>query len=176
MSPPLDTLITQHDDVEAAAYRELVAAAPTALAQGLGLQIREIAGTTLLIASGIPSPIFNRAIGVGNRQVVSDADLDAISTAYRQAGVTQWWLHISPSTSNNDLAARLNARGFVLAERRSWAKVVRDNTPPKPVDTPAQIRLLQAGKENALAETICISFEMPVTMAPWFASLAKRPN
>lgn len=54
--------------------------------------------------------------------------------------------------------------------------MIRDNSPPAPVQTEAIISPVAPGEENALAETICAAFDMPAAMAPWFASLAKRPQ
>jgi GNAT superfamily N-acetyltransferase len=176
MNGQLDALIKQHDVVEATAYRDMFAAAPPAMTQALGLQIREVAGATLMIASGIPSPVFNRVIGLGNNGVVDDTMLATIVASYRDAGVNDWWLHVSPTTHNAQLANALQAHGFVLAERRAWAKMIRDNAPPVPVATEAEIGLIAAGEENALAEAICAAFEIPQAMAPWFAALAARPQ
>lgn len=176
MTQQLDALIYRHDAVEAAAYRDLFAAAPADMAQALGLQIRNIAGAMLMIAPGLPTPMFNRVIGLSNTAKVTAAELEAIITAFHDAGVNKWWLHVSPTTHNDRLAEMLTAQGFVVAERRAWAKMIRDNSPPAPVPSEAEIGLLAAGEESALAEAICDAFEMPLTLAPWFAALATRPQ
>jgi len=176
MTQQRDALIYQHDAVEAAAYRELFAAAPAAMAQALGLQIREIAGATCLLAPGIPTPIFNRVIGLGNETVADAAVIEEILSVYREAGVADWWLHVSPGSHSAQLSELLTARGFAQAERQAWAKMLRDNSPPAAVATEAQVALLATGEEDALADAICAAFEMPPAMAPWFAALATRPN
>lgn len=74
------------DAIEAAAFKDLYAAAPEPLARALGLRVAEIAGATLLLAPGIPQPVFNRAIGLGVHASVTQPDLDALIAAFRAAG------------------------------------------------------------------------------------------
>lgn len=176
MDQPLDELINLHDAVEAAAYQDMFAAAPAAMARSLGLQVREIAGATLLIAAGMPTPMFNRVIGLGNQGMVDDNVLDTIMAIYREAGVNDWWLHVSPTTANVTLATQLAERGFGQAGRKSWAKMFRVNSPPVPVPSKAEIKLVASGEDSALAETVCAVFDMPDALAPWFAALATRPH
>lgn len=176
MALSLDALITQHDEVEAAAYRDMFAAAPAAMVQALGLQTRELAGATLLLAPGAPTPVLNRVIGLGNSLPADDALLDEIISIYHKAGIKDWWLHLSPTSGNSALVTQLSAHGFIAAERRSWAKMQRGHSLPAPVASEARIDVVATGEENALAEAICTAFDMPTAMAPWFAALAGRPG
>ncbi len=176
MNQQLDTLINQHDAVEAAAYRELFAAAPADMARSLNMQIREIADATCMIAPGLPTPIFNRVIGLGNKTVADKTVIEEIISVYREAGVSDWWLHVSPGSHNAQLSKLLAVHGFAQAERKAWAKMLRDNSPPAPVSTEAQVALIAGGEENALADAICDAFDMPAAMTPWFVALATRPN
>ena len=119
------------DAIEAAAFADLYAAAPAALQQRLRLQVRREAGATLLIAPGLPSTMFNRVIGLGNASPASAADVQALRAAYRDAGAASWWLHWTPAVAQPpDFPARLEALGFRLPARRSWAKVMRGCTAP----------------------------------------------
>lgn len=128
------------DSVEAAAYRDMFIAAPSALAKTLGLEVREIAGATLLIAPGIPTPFFNRVIGLGNERPARDVDLDAVIAAYRGAGVKSWWIHLTPSAQPASLAQQLVARGFTPPVRKSWAKVLRGTEAPLTSETTLEVR------------------------------------
>ncbi|MCO5108621.1 MAG: hypothetical protein M9907_16300, partial [Burkholderiaceae bacterium] len=172
---PLDlALVRDLDAVEATAYRDMFAAAPTELAP-LGLETREVAGATLLMAPGLPTPMFNRVIGLGNARPASDDDVDRIAAAYRGAGVRSWWMHLSPGARPSSLAATLERRGFARPARAAWVKVLRDDIAAPDVETGLEIRPIRPGEEQALAEALCAAFEMPAKMVPWFAHLAARP-
>lgn len=171
-----NSAIQQLDDIEATAYRDMFAAAPAKLVQSLGLQCDEICGATALIIKGLPTPVFNRVIGLGSYHPVSEDDINTITQHYINAGIKDWWLHVSPTSFNSQLNNILLKRGFVLAQRRAWVKFLRNDTQYPPVKTQAQIKLITADEAVTLAETICIAFEMPMNLVPWFSALATRPH
>ena len=166
------SLIHRLDAVEAKAYRDMFAAAPDAL----GLEALEVGDATLLVAKGLPVPMFNRVIGLGNSSSANKRVLDNIADAYRAAGIKHWWIHVSPGARPDSLAQTLEARGFVRPARRSWAKVWRGNEPAAPVDSGLEIRPLVRGEERAFGETLAAAFEMPPAGIPWFASMPKLPR
>jgi hypothetical protein len=168
------SLIHHLDAAEAAAFRDLFAAAPRDLAGALGIETREVAGATLLIAPGIPNPLFNRVIGFGNEHPAGEDDLTQIINIYRHAGVSNWWLHLSPGAQPITLMDLFSARGFAPPSRRTWAKMLRGVEPPRLTDTSFDVRVLRSGEEAALGETLCAAFDMPAACAPWFAHTAAR--
>lgn len=174
MKQSLDELSQLHDSVEAEAYHDMMAAMPVNLKKTLGIEFREVAGATCLVAAGMPTPIFNRVIGLGNRREATEKDIAEISAVYRDAGAKDWWIHISPTSLNIKLGKHLLALGFSVPERQSWIKMVRDNSVPAPVYTEAKIALVSPNEGEALAEAICAAFEMPILLAPWFAALVNR--
>jgi len=169
-------LIHQLDSIEAAAYRDMFNAAPAPLRATLGLETREIAGATLLMAPGLPSPMFNRVIGLGNTQPMTVSALDQIAASYQQAGIKTWWIHVSPGAHPDTLVSTLATRGFAPPPRAHWVKVIRQPTPPQAIDTTLEIRQVQPEEKLALGETLCAAFEMPPTLAPWFAALVGRQH
>ncbi|HEU0200241.1 MAG TPA: hypothetical protein VFR86_07380, partial [Burkholderiaceae bacterium] len=90
------------DGIEAAAAADLYAAAPAALAQKLGLQVAQQSGATVLLAADLPSPMFNRVIGLGLHAPASAQDLENVSARFRAAGVAAWWLHWNPFAAPAD--------------------------------------------------------------------------
>jgi len=167
-------LTSRLDAAEAAAYRDMFAAAPRGLASSLGLEVHDVAGATLLMAPGLPTPMFNRVIGLGNLELVGDQTLDSISSAYRTAGIKSWWIHVSPGSHAGPLSAKLAKRGFQAPARRAWVKVLRDASPPTSVETALDVRLVAAGEERAFGETLCASFDMPTTLASCYEQLVHR--
>ena len=160
------------DAIEAAACREMYAAAPAPLAARLGLEVRRVAGATLLMAPGAPEAFLNRVIGLGLERPASEDDLDAVLAAYR--GARNWWVHVGPGAEPPELVAWLAARGFAPARRRAWAKVLRGTLAPPEIATPLEVRAARAGEEDPLGERIAAAFGMPAAFAPWFAALAQR--
>lgn len=176
MTFDLDTTIRDLDRVEILASRDMLAAAPLDLRRSLGLEMREIGGAAVMIAPGIPSPQFNRVVGLGNERLATEVELDAIAQCYRSLGVKDWWIQVSPGSNAEQTQTQLAARGFVAPERKAWAKMVRGDEATVPVETGCEVRVLLEGEEPALAEVICNAFGMPAEWAPWFAAMALRPN
>jgi len=168
MNPNL-AMIRRLDAIEAEAYRAMFAAAPDA---SLGIATHDVAGATVLVCKSLPAPIFNRVIGLGNSTTTTNRDLDQIINIYRAAGLKNWWICVSPDAQPESLEEMLSMRGFTLSVRKTWAKVVRDNSPIARLKIPLEIRAIRPGEEQALGETLCAAFGMPQTAAPWFARTA----
>lgn len=164
------------DRIEAAAFRDLFAAAPPGFAAALGLEIREMAGATLLLAPGIPDEMFNRVIGLGVEYPASERALDAVIDAFRQAGARKWWLHLTPAAEPLALRDWIFARGFTPPRRRAWAKMLHSCAPPPEVDCELQVRRAKPAEWEAVAEAICVAFGMPPAWVLWFSALAAQPR
>lgn len=162
------------DDIEAAAFADLYAAAPPALRDRLGLRIERCADATLLMAPGLPATMFNRGIGLGNLHRASDVDLQQLCARYAAAGVGNWWLHISPIAAADGLAGLAAARGFTPAPRRSWVKLLRPATPMPAVDTRLQVAPTPDAQATGTAAAIAQAFEMPPFIVDWLAALQRR--
>lgn len=167
MNPEL-AMIHRLDAIEAAAFRSMYAAAPDA---SLGIATHEIASATVLICKGLPAPFLNRVIGLGNTTPANHRDLDQIMAAYRAAGLKKWWIHVSPDAQPDTLEEMLAMRGFAPAQRKSWAKCARDNSPIPKMKTALEIRALRPGEERAFGETLCAAYGMPASAESWFAHI-----
>jgi len=164
------------DEIEAAAYRDMYAAAPDELVRTSALRSIEIAGATLLMADGIPDPVFSRVIGLGNSGSVSDEHIDAMIAAYRQAGISRYWVHVNPIIAPSDLIARLEQRGFKAPKRRAWVKMIRGTEPVLEVDTTFIVRSAIASERVAVSEVITTAFNMPPPFAVWIQNMDARAN
>jgi len=164
------------DEAEAAAFRDMCRAVPAGLRQATGLRSVEVCGATLVLAPGIPTSMFNRAIGLGLTGDSSEADLDEVIAEFRAAGSTPFWIHINPAARPPALESWLLARGFKPARRRAWAKMLFDR-PGVPADgTTLEVREIDARHANELAEVLVTAFAMPDFFSPWFSSLVGRPG
>ncbi len=173
---PAATGVQLADAIEAAAYRELFAAAPAELAAALRIATREIAGATLLMAPAIPDAFFNRVIGLGVHEPPTEAALDTAIAAYRASGAAQWWIHVAPAGEQGTLAGWLEARGFRPAARSRWAKFLRGTAPPPAVQTQSEVRRARPDESAAVAQTIGAAYGMPPPLAAWMAAVQHRPG
>ena len=164
------------DDAEALAFADLFAAAPEALQARLGLRVEQVADATLLMAPAMPTPMFNRAIGLGLRREATMADVQAVIDAYRRAGSAGWWLHWNPHALPAHMPNRLTELGFTVPARRSWAKVLRGPEAPPVISTDLAVAPAADDQVDAVVHAIAQAFEMPPFMADWMARLHRRPG
>jgi GNAT superfamily N-acetyltransferase len=169
------------DRAEAMAFADVFDAAPAPLRDQLGLERRTIAGATLLMAPRVPTSMLNRAIGLGmgldgTAHAATLADAEAIAEAFRAAGATSWWLHWNPPGRPAGFEADLRAHGWTPPPRRSWAKMLRDTTPPPRFETSLEIDLVRADELGPATQAIARAFEMPPFMGEWLAALHGRPR
>lgn len=160
------------DAIEAAASRDLYAAAPAAMR----LRSSTLCGATALLAPSLPITYFNRVIGVGNHAPATNSDIDALMALYKEALIDAYWIHITPSAQPADLAQLLERRGFSLPPRRSWAKFLRETRNLPAARTELRVRAATAADANAVAAVVCTAFGMPQAISPWFAALVGRPK
>jgi GNAT superfamily N-acetyltransferase len=163
-----DQRIRQVDEVEAAAYRSMFAAAP---ANAAGLRAIELAGATVLVAPGLPGMLFNRVIGLGVGQRATGTRLDEIQRLYRESGVDSWCVQLSPAAGPAQLRDWLENRGF--SRSSSWAKMWRAvDAAPGSVECDLEVRLARPSEHAAAAGAICEAFGMGPTMRAILEALA----
>jgi hypothetical protein len=162
------------DTAEAKAFTDLYHAAPTSLKAQLGLKVGSVAGTNLLLATGIPDPMFNRAIGLGMRAAATLEDAQEIVESYRRASVRTWWLHWNAFAMPAGLPDRLKAAGFTEPRRKSWAKMLRGTAPPPAIATDLEITPVTEDQVPATVKAIVLAYEMPTFMTDWLRQLHKR--
>lgn len=172
-------LATRADAIEARAFCDLYEAAPPPLRARLGLQAVKLAGATVLLAPGLPSPLFNRVIGLGLARMADEDDVAAIAARYRAAGVRGWWLHWNPAAFPSDMPQRLLAVGFRPATRHGWVKARRPTRPPLGVpagegDAPPAARRAAAAELDAATGAMVQAFGMPPEIGAWLGALDGR--
>jgi hypothetical protein len=163
------------DDAEAEAFVAMWEAAPPGLRERLGLRIEKVADAVLLVAPGLPTPMFNRAIGLGMRDRTSVRDVQAIAEVFRAAGCKGWWLHWNPLAEPASLSEEIEALGFTLPARSSWAKMLRGPEAPPAIATDLRIAPAAPAQAEDVARVAVQSFEMPPFMVEWLQQLRTGP-
>lgn len=164
------------DEAEALAFADLYAAVPASLRARLGVRVELVAGATALLVPGVPSPMFNRVLGLGLRQPADVADVHALIDIYRTARSPHWWLHWNPYAAPAGMLSRFAEIGFTQPARRSWAKVLRDSAPAPRIVTDLSIAPAAHAQAARAVEVIVQAFEMPAFMGEWLLGLHGRPQ
>jgi GNAT superfamily N-acetyltransferase len=124
------------------------------------------------MAAKIDVLAFNRVIGLGVHQSATEADVDAIVDAYRDAGVSRFFVQLSPY-AQPELVEWLTARGFVQHNR--WMKLVRDaRDESPPAHSTLQVEEVSPSTRDAFTHVIARAYGMPDALRPWVAQLVGR--
>jgi hypothetical protein len=159
--------------VEANAWHDVFAAAPPELAARVGLRAQRVGSATLLVMPGVPHPWFNRLIGLGVGEPATEEMVDGALSVYRDAGVSSFWIPVSPNAQPAELPQWLRARG--LQPLGNWAKVYRGRDLMGAVST--ELAIVEANTPALAASFSAVvrrSFEMPSLVGPLFEALVGR--
>ncbi|HMN27755.1 MAG TPA: GNAT family N-acetyltransferase [Caldilineaceae bacterium] len=152
---------------EANRFRTTLACAPPEFAAQYGLSQHEIGGATAFCIEKLPSPVFNRVIGLGLRQPATEAMIDALIAFYERAQ-TSFGISVSVAARPAQLPAWLLARGFQCGD--NWAKMIRNADPPTQIDATLRIERINESKAALYATFIRTGFQLPA----WYGSLCER--
>ena len=151
------------------------AAANRKLEVELGIRMVDLYGAQVSIATKLDHILFNRVLGLGLEQPVTEERLDEIISLYRAAGVARFYIQPSPAALPDELTTWLRARGFNPSE--PWAKLKRGVKAPPEAETSARIDEIApddiAGAE-AFGTLARIAFDYPAATAEWFTGLVGR--
>jgi GNAT superfamily N-acetyltransferase len=147
---------------ETAAYRDLFAAAPAALAREHGIRHADLGGGVCCAVDALPGArLLNRAIGIAAGADLAELDRFFGGTRYTVGAVEP------------DLVEQLAARGF--ARDYSWMKFRRG---VEPVEARTELRVERVGAEHgaAFGRIEGAAYGMPAFVSSWLAELPGRPG
>lgn len=153
---------------EADAFADTFAASPA----DDGQRVARIAGATLLIAPTMPVILFNRVLGLGLREPITEAVLREIAGAYRDAGVKQWAIQIAPVPLNPEVEALFATHG--LRRAGHWEKVYRVASPDVHVQTDFMVRRIGPEMADAYAGVFLPAFNMHPALKSGVMALVGR--
>ncbi len=111
------------EQTEIAAWRDLIDAAPDSFQIINGLRHKNIGGGMAINFQKEPIPLFNRVIGLGLEEPLTQNVIDEIKTFYNHH--EKYIVHYSPPMHPVDADSLLKQNGFYLAG--SWERIVRNN-------------------------------------------------
>lgn len=115
------------EQTEIAAWRDLIDAAPDSFRLARGLRHCDIGGGMAINFQAEPIPLFNRVIGLGLTEPLTQKTIDEIKSFYTHK--EKYLVHYSAPIHPVNADSLLKQNGFYLAG--SWERVVRGNQPLK---------------------------------------------
>jgi hypothetical protein len=124
--------------------------------------------------AGLDIGFFNRSIGLGIDRPATEADLDAAIGAFRDAGLSQYAVTVSPLARPAGLERWLQSRGFRRGRRLS--KFWRDVEDLPDVPTPLRIEAIGADRRDDFVRVGLTAFEMPEAVGTLFGAGVGSPG
>ena len=159
---------------EMAAWSDFYRAAPPKTARALGIRVAE---TTDALVTGVSSAdvlALNRILGLGLDAPADPEAIDALVARYSAAGVTRFFVQVSPVALRGELPTLLEKKGF--RHHNNWVKLRRDAAPPPVVETNLEVSLIDRSDAAAFAEIVTTSFNWPENVRAWVAGMIGRPG
>jgi hypothetical protein len=113
------------EQTEIAAWRSLIDAAPDSFKLANGMKYQDIGGGMAINFQHEPTPLFNRVIGLGLTEPLTQEVIDSIKAVYvhNEKYIIHYSLPMHPAHADS----LLKQSGFYLAG--SWERIIRDNKP-----------------------------------------------
>jgi GNAT superfamily N-acetyltransferase len=160
--------------IEVAAWGDFHKAASRQIAANCGIGLIPLESICGAIASKIDVLAFNRVIGLGMTEPVTEETLDEIISEYRDRGARRFFVQLCSSAVPDDIPDWLLSRGF--HHYNNWVKLYRGVKPCPKVETDLDVRQIGTEESFAFARILVSSFEWPVQMEPWVARMIGRPG
>lgn len=159
---------------EVAAWLDLYDAAPADFAARHGLSIARDGDLVWTICTTIPFIHFNCVKNIGVDGPASEAQVDALLTHYRAAGILRPWFYTSPHTEPSRLRCWLEARG--LQHQSGWERIFRDATPlsAEPLFQVDGVSVEEVTPKTAAQWAGFIDSQYRLPTSPWLTALVGR--
>lgn len=166
-------LLRRIEAAEHEAWLDMDRAAPPDVREALGMECLATGDGATFALARIDHIQFNRIAGLGLAGKVTGEALDKGIAVFDRLRLKNWIVHVTPMSRN--LAKLCAARGL-LPHRRTWAKFVRDASPPARVETDLEIREIGQEHGEAFGQTAGSGFGMPPLVGKWLTAVAGRAN
>ena len=155
---------------EAAAHADMFRAAPPEF----GFEVDETDEYVARFAPSMDIMMFNRAVGLGVNQPVTKDTIDKLVQRYRDKGLKNFALQLSPEAQPAEAHEWLAAHG--LAVRDYWAKGYRPADKNLTMKTDLRIEQIDKSQATIFGETVCAAFGMPLSLLPVISAPVGLPG
>jgi len=170
----MDEISYKAEWIETEALIALHEATPLDLKAELSLTLESINGVTCSACLEAPSILLNRALGYGLKKVADETTLEKITSFYRNSGIHEYFLQITPDSINSEVLAWLTKNG--LKKNRGWMKFVRHNKAIQCPESIFEFRKITPIEATEFARVVIPAFDMPEQAQPLIANLHRHPR
>jgi len=164
----------QAERAEMEALASVTIQAPADIARELGLHFVADEGVIMTLATKADVLALNRIVGLGVDTHSTRDQLVRLVAFARERGTKRLFVQLAPGHAPDDIPEWVEAEGGTAYNR--WVRLWREVKTFPEVST--DLRIDQLGVADALrsGEIVAESFGMPLSLAPWFASIVGRPG
>jgi len=155
--------------IERAALEDLHATAPPEAHKELGLRLERVGTALVSMATGEPSILINRTIGLGVETPASRGDVEAIVSMYAGAGIERYYLHVHPGAQPAELRDWVLNAG--LEPGRAWMKFKRGTAPAPAARCGLEVRRIDGDHAFDFARIVAQGFGLLDDTIPLLAAL-----
>ena len=172
--PPFTELARMGEFAEGCAWEDHYLAAPEYIRWEQGLHIDHLGSAIVLSLPRSEDHFYNRVIGLGLVEPVSEEMLDELTAYIFDTGTRFFSVQISPAAQPPEVHDWLRWRGYWMYDQH--AKFYRDNQPPIDNETDLRIELTGSDYADAFAYVVTQAFGVPDYTYPWMKALVGQPN
>ena len=148
--------------------------APVGIARNLGLHLVFDQGVMMALATNADVLALNRIVGIGVEAPASRDQLARLIDIARQRGTKRLFVQVVPSRSPDELEEWIESEGGRKYNR--WVRLWRNVSGTPEVNTDLDVRQLSSVDALRSGEIVAESFNMPMELSPWFASIVGKPG
>ncbi len=159
---------------EVEAWNDFCCAAPRDAVEICGIQFARTRSTCFSIVPCVDTLAFNRVIGMGITEPVTENKLDTVISLYRQADVPRFFIQLHPDSITPEIKQLLERKRF--RHHNNWIKLFRDTIPMPPVDTDLTVEEISPADASVFANILINSFEWSEFLQAWAEGAVGRPG
>ena len=160
--------------MEVAALEALHSGASDEIRDRLGLHLDKIDGTTVSTVANDPSPLFNRAVGLGLNEPATEDSIERICAAYREHDVERFYLGVHPEARPDGIEQLLDNAG--LQSDRGWMKFERGPDPAPAAEPRLEVREIGEEHVDEFGRIAASAYGMTPDAAALVRGLLDRPG
>ncbi|UCG61232.1 MAG: GNAT family N-acetyltransferase [Candidatus Zixiibacteriota bacterium] len=159
---------------EVEAWNDFCCAAPRDAVEVCGIQFTRTRSSCFSIVPCVDTLVFNRIVGLGVTEPVTESTLDKVISLYKQANVPRFFIQLHPECLTPETRQLLERKRF--RHYNNWVKLFRDTIPMPPVDTDLRVEEISPADASVFANILINSFEWSEFLQSWVEGSVGRPG
>jgi hypothetical protein len=159
---------------EAEAHENYFLGASPEFAKPFRLEVKRIGSVVVIMIPEFDHPLYNRILGLGVSEPVTESVLDEALAVLQKAGCTNYMVQVNPFAQPAQYPEWLAARGFKPG--RNWAKMYRGNQAAPAITTDLRVEKIGQDRADAFADVALSAFEIPPAGRPLLKGNVGQPG